>query len=275
MALPSDRLTSPPVGDAPSLVELLDLAPRGDDRFRSVWVRDERFALYGGQVAAQALRAAGLTVAPERAPHSLHCYFLRLGVASDPILFDVDRDRDGRSYSARRVTVIQADKVICTLSASFTDSKGGDLDAEPGLDVLGPDQLTDVTLPRVMAFTAKQVPPDDSLHTRFWARCTEQLPDSPLIHACVLTYLSDTNSRSFVTQKTSSGRWGPSLDHSLWFHAPARLDQWVLTSKSLHTVAAGRGYYTGTVHDRQGRLLASVSQEALHLPRKDATSAAR
>jgi acyl-CoA thioesterase II len=269
VALPGSHPTSSlTVATANRLVDLFELAPQGNDRFVSTRVRDERFALYGGQVVAQALCAAGLTTGPERTPHSLHCYFLRPGVASEPVVFDVVRDRDGRSYSSRRVAVSQNGKVISSLSASFTEPTGADLDAAPAPSVPGPEGLADVTLPRVMAFDARQIPPDDSMHTRFWARCTEELPNSPLLHTCALAYLSDTNSRSFVTSRTRMGRWGPSLDHSLWFHARVRLDEWVLTSKSLQTVAAGRGYYTGTMHDRAGRLLASVSQEALHVPRQ-------
>lgn len=249
---------------AATLVELLELEEVEEDLYRTVWICTDQLPLFGGQVAAQALHAAGRTVPAERLPHSLHGYFLRPGVATKPILFMVDRDRDGRSYSARRVAAIQDGKPIFTMSASFAVPRPSpDHEAEPAPVVADPWGLREIQLPRVMSFESRQVPRHGSLESRFWARCTDDLPDSPLIHACVLTYLSDTNSRRFPRRNSDSSRWGPSIDHAVWFHAPAELDEWVLTSKLIRNVSAGRSLYTGTVHDHHGTLVASISQEGI------------
>jgi acyl-CoA thioesterase-2 len=245
MSLTSPALTAlpgpPSPAEHPALTALLAVEETGPDRFLAGCTFDEGpHMLYGGQVAAQALAAAGRTVPPDRVPHSLHCAFLRGGTAAEPTEFAVERDRDGRSFSARRVVARQRGRVLFTLSASFHRPEAGrELDVEPA-------QLASAEWP-----------------TRFWARCTDDLADDPLLHACVLTYLSDLSSGLLALHDGSRFATGPSLDHSLWFHRPARLDEWVLVDVVPRVVAGGRGWYSGTVHAADGTLVASLAQEAL------------
>ncbi|MFJ8816333.1 acyl-CoA thioesterase [Amycolatopsis thermoflava] len=249
-----------------SVLGLFGLEEVDRDLYRAPPADDEPFPLYGGQVAAQALNAAGRTVPPGREPHSLHGYFLRGGVAGKPLVLRVSRDRDGRSYSARRVTAIQDGDVIFTLSASFvTPEPGASRELEPAPVVPPPDELPEAVLPRLLSIEAKLPPqpdPDVEWPTRFWARCTARLPDDPLTHACVLTYLSDISS-GLMPLHHDNVATGPSLDHAVWFHRPVRLDDWVLTDLVPKTAGRGRGWYTGTVHDAGGALVASIAQEAL------------
>lgn len=261
----------PPAPSGFSLPELLDLEAVDRDLYRGNVVFDEPFALYGGQVAAQALIAAGRTVDPDRPPHSLHGYFLRAGDAARPTVFRVERDRDGRSYSARRVVALQNGKVIFNMSASFHVTEDGrDLQASPVPQAPPPDTLPTGTMPRLASFEARQPPqphPEASWPTRFWARCTADLGDEPLVHAAALTYLSDILSGLAPLRDE---RWTPmsSLDHAVWFHRPARLDDWVLLDLVPHTVAGGRGWYTGTVSSADGVLRASITQEQLYRQRR-------
>jgi acyl-CoA thioesterase-2 len=249
-----------------TVLDLLDLEEIDQDLYRAASVVDEPLPLYGGQVAAQALYAAGLTVPAERIPHSLHGYFLRGGATAESTLFRVDRDRDGRSYSARRVTAIQDGKVIFSLSASFVaPESGADHEADAVPDVPPAAELGVARLPRLVSFEARlppQVHTRAEWPTRFWARCTVRLPDSPLVHACVLTYLSDISS-GLLALHDGMETTGPSIDHAVWFHRPVRLDDWVLTDLVPHTVAGGRGWYTGTLRGADGTLAASIAQEAL------------
>jgi acyl-CoA thioesterase-2 len=248
------------------LLDLLDIEEIEQDLYRASAVFDEPFPLYGGQVAAQALLAAGRTVAPDRAPHSLHGYYLRGGASAKPTVFRVERDRDGRSYSARRVVAIQDGEVIFNLSASFSVPEPGvDREVDPAPEVPRPAELRATELPRLRS-TESRLPPQPhpgvEWPTRFWARCTLDLPDSPLVHACVLTYLSDISS-GLLALHDGVGATGPSLDHAVWFHRPARLDDWVLLDLVPHTVAGARGWYTGTVRRADGTLAASLAQESL------------
>jgi acyl-CoA thioesterase-2 len=257
--------TSMPAAGDLDLLALLDLEELEPDRYRSSVVFDEQFTLYGGQVAAQALQAAGRTVSPDRVPHSLHGYYLRGGSATRPTVFRVERDRDGRSYSARRVVAIQDSKVIFTLSASFAVPESGvdqEIDVRP--EVPSADGLPVAELPRLLSIEAR-LPPQvhgGEWPTRFWARCTLALTDEPLLHACVLTYLSDISS-GLMTLDTGDAFTGPSLDHAVWLHRPVRMDHWVLMDLAPRTVAGARGWYTGTLRGPDGTLVASLAQESL------------
>ncbi|WP_330255159.1 thioesterase family protein [Nocardia sp. NBC_00565] len=260
---------------SPTLLDLLEVEQLDRDIYRSIVVFDEPFALYGGQVAAQALLAAGRTVPEGRLPHSLHCYYLRGGAAAKPVLFRIDRDRDGRSYSARRVTALQDGEVIFTMSASFAVFRdSADHELEPMPDVPGPDDLPEWEFERLWSTQARLPPqrtPTTPWPSRFWARSAIELPDSPLVHACVLTYLSDT-STGLVDVPDGAYSAGASLDHAVWFHRPARLDDWVLMDLVPRTVAAGRGFYTGTVRRPDGVTVATLTQESLFRePRAGAT----
>lgn len=253
-----------PEADLPGLLEL---EPIERDLFRANAVFDDPLALYGGQVAAQALMAAGATVPDGRLPHSLHGYYLRGGDASHPTVFRVDRDRDGRSFSARRVVAIQRGKVIFNMSASFQAAEdGADHQVEPVPSAGAPDELPPFVLPRLTSFEGRlpaQPYPGGPWPTRFWARVTLQLPEEPLWHAAALTYLSDI-STGLAPLHDETYQSGATLDHAVWFHRSIRLDDWVLLDLVPHTVGGGRGWYTGSVHTREGVLGASLTQEALY-----------
>ncbi|WP_289009437.1 acyl-CoA thioesterase domain-containing protein [uncultured Thermomonospora sp.] len=250
----------------PSLLELLDLEEIDRDLYRAATVFDDPPRLYGGQVAAQALRAAGGTVPQGRVPHSLHGYYLRAGDAARPTIFRVERDRDGRSFSARRVVALQGGEVIFNMSVSFhTPQPGVDRQVHPAPEAPAPEGLAPTTLPRLQSVECR-LPPQPSptrWPTRFWARCTDALPDDDLVHACVLTYLSDISTGLAAIESDGPEMPGASLDHAVWFHRPVRMDEWVLMDLVPHTVAGGRGWYTGTLHTARGVLVASLAQEAL------------
>lgn len=255
--------TSRPSG---TLLELLTLEELDRDLYRATTVFEEPHAIYGGQVAAQALLAAGGTVPADRAPHSLHGYFLRGGNPRRDTIFRVERDRDGRSFSARRVVAVQSGEVILNMSVSFQAHEDGlDLPVDRMPDVEPPDELEYGALPRLASFDGAiptQIQEGLEIPARFWARCSQTLPDDPLIHAAVLTYVSDTSSGLAPLHR--DGWWtSSSLDHAMWFHRHVRLDDWVLVDLSPHTVGGGRGLYTGAVYSRDGVLGASLAQETL------------
>ncbi len=254
-----------------SVLDLLALETLDRDRFRATAVFHDPFPLYGGQVAAQALLAAGHTVPADRPPHSLHGYFLRSGEATRPTTFRVDRDRDGRSFSARRVTALQDGEVIFTMSASFqVPEQGLDRQVDPLPDAADPDELPVLALPRLLSMEGRQPAqpyPPSRWPTRFWARCTADLPDSPLVHAGVLTYLSDVLT-GLVPLHDEHSRSAASLDHAVWFHRRLRSDEWVLMDLVPHSVSGGRGWYTGTLCSRDGVLGASLAQESLFRARR-------
>ncbi len=253
--------------DLPSVLDLLDLEYVEQDLYRSLAVYEAPWGMYGGQAAAQALYAAGLTVDKDRLPHSLHGYFLRRGDTSRPTLFRVDRDRDGRSFSARRVVAVQDGGVIFSMSASFAApaSPGRvmpDHEAEPLGDVPSPDELPAWTHPKHASFELRPVDAERRLPTRFWIRCLAELPDDPLLHAAVLAYTSDVSS-ALVPFETEGTVTGPSLDHAVWFHRPARADGWIWQELAPQTVSGGRGWYTATIYTADGTRVASVAQEQI------------
>jgi acyl-CoA thioesterase-2 len=254
-----------------SILDVLALEEIDRDLYRANSVFNDPFPLYGGQVAAQALRAAGLTVPEGSYPHSLHGYYLRSGDAARPTIFRVDRDRDGRSYSARRVVALQGGEVIFNMSASFhRDEDGVDRDFTSAPEVPEPEGLPGAALPRLFSMEGRLPPepyPGTPWPTRFWARCTADLPADPLLHACVLTYLSDI-STGLAPYHDSAATFGSSLDHVIWFHRPARLDEWVLMDLVPQSIAGGRGFYSGTIRTVDGSLAASIAQESLFRARR-------
>jgi acyl-CoA thioesterase-2 len=252
----------------PPILDLLNLEYIEQNLYRSCVLSDaQRPRLYGGQVAAQALYAAGLTVPPGRLPHSLHGYFLREGSPLRPTVFQVERDRDGRSFSARRVVAIQNGEVIFNMAASFAEPRPGpDLDAEPA-----PEAPAPLTVPvwaqhshqASFEFRSAQTEQDGyRFPNKLWIRCTEDLADDPLLHAAVLTYTSDMSS-GLISFESEGGSSGPSVDHSVWFHRPARMDQWTWQDLVPQTAAGGRGLYTGAVYSESGTRLATIAQESL------------
>jgi acyl-CoA thioesterase II len=259
-----------PAPGGPTVLDVLRLDEIDRNLYRSTLVFADPFPLYGGQVAAQALLAAGRTVSPDRLPHSLHGYFLRSGDAARPTIFHVERDRDGRSFSARRVIAVQGGEVIFNMSASFQVPQTGPEYAvhEPtGADQ--PDDSEDLEMPRLFSMEGRrpaQPYPETSWPTRFWARTSVALPpEDHLLHSCVLTYLSDigTGLSALPDDEASPGS---SLDHAVWFHRRARLDDWVLMDMRPITVSGGRGWYTGSVTTVDGDLAASFVQETLFRP---------
>ena len=215
-------------------------------------VEGPRARLFGGQVAAQALYVAGMTVPDGRLPHSLHGYFLRAGSPLRPTVFQVERDRDGHSFSARRVVAIQNGEVIFNMAASFTAPRTG---AGPGRgsDPRDPGAGDAAGLVRPRSRVVRVPDGPDRAGTGSGSRPSSgsgaptDLPDDPLLHAAVLTYTSDISS-GLIALEGGEGHGGPSLDHAVWFHRPARMDEWTWQGLIPHTAAAGRGLYTGVVY---------------------------
>ncbi|HLG66460.1 MAG TPA: acyl-CoA thioesterase domain-containing protein [Acidimicrobiales bacterium] len=252
----------------------LEVLDRNLYRGRNPSHANRRGSLFGGQVAAQALRAATLTTPAGRLPHSMHGYFLRPGRTDMPTLLQVDRDRDGRTVSARRVTAIQDGDVIFTLSASFQAPEDGpdmqlalptgvplpeDLDAVAGQ---GRGQLDLFEIRNVWKGGALGL---SGLSDVYWARTRSVLPDDPVLHACVLTYLSDLGS-GLVELQVQHRAGGPSLDHAVWFHRHIRMDDWVLFAMRPISASHNRGLYWGTLHSKGGVLGATMIQESLFRP---------
>ncbi|MHB1582998.1 MAG: acyl-CoA thioesterase [Acidimicrobiales bacterium] len=269
------------------LVDLLDLEPIEVNIFRGVQPKEERQRVFGGQVAGQALMAAGRTVAHGHV-HSLHSYFLRPGDPNIPILYEVDRIRDGRSFTTRRVVAIQHGRAIFNMAASFHDDETG-LDHQFAMpDVPPPEELA--PLPERLAPWREELEewfarphPIDQRHIgdlpfkpggtlepyqRLWIRADGSLPDDPLLHACVATYASDMSLFDTILQPHPV-RWddanfmGASLDHCMWFHRPFRADEWLLYDTDSPVAAGGRGLARGFLYDRGGRLVVSMVQEGL------------
>jgi acyl-CoA thioesterase II len=272
------------------LVRLLDLEQVEVDIFRGSSPAVSLQRVFGGQVAGQALVAAGRTVPADRPVHSLHAYFLRPGDPAVPIVYLVDRLRDGRSFTSRRVVAVQHGKAIFSLSASFQRAEGG-LDHQGDMPAV-PDPETLPTLAERYAPYAEQLdrlariprpidvryvddPPfvlraagkRGGPHTRVWLRADGVLPDDPLVHVCALTYASDLTLLDSVLS-THGVSWavdvrGASLDHAMWFHRPFRADEWLLYESDSPSASGGRGLATGRIWSRDGRRVASVVQEGL------------
>ena len=255
---------------AEDLLSLLTLERVDRDLFRG---RNANYGprqnLYGGQVAAQCLLAAAATVEPDRLPHSFHGYFLRPGRSNLPVILEVDRDRDGRSFSARHVLAVQEGEVIFSMITSFhAESEGGVFDDAPRRDVPPPEDLAKGGWNTML--DVRPVTPTDFLKGVFtdclWVRSTASLGDDPLMHRAALTYLSDLGTGFGQQDKTIIGRGGPSIDHSMWFHDNIRADDWVLVDLRPVKARSARGTYQGSLRDRDGVLGATIDQEQLLLP---------
>jgi acyl-CoA thioesterase-2 len=255
---------------ARGLAALLDLEVLDRDLFRGENEEGAgaRMSLYGGQVAAQALRAAGLTVPAERLPHSLHGYFLRPGRVDRPVLLHVDRDRDGGSFSARHVRAVQDGEVIFSMLASFhAREESGTFDAVPTRGAV--DASTLPSRPSPFLVEVREVTPtrigngqvrhSDSL----WVRASTPLPADPLVHACAVVYVSDLGSGFGQVDVPDLPAGGPSIDHSLWFHDPIRADEWMLLELWPLKASSSRGVYSGSLRSEDGRLGALLTQEML------------
>jgi len=228
-----------------------------------------RQTLYGGQVAAQCLLAAAATVEPGRLPHSFHGYFLRAGRADLPVVLEVDRDRDGRSFSARHVVAVQNGEVIFSMVTSFHEEREStSFDEAPRRDAPDPDEAP--AKPWSTLLEVREVTPTDFLRGVFsdcvWARATKGLGEDPLLHRAALTFLSDLGTGFGQQDRALIGRGGPSIDHSVWFQEDIRADDWVLVDLRPVKARSLRGAYHGSLRDRHGRLGATLYQEQLLLP---------
>lgn len=255
---------------ARGLAALLDLEVLDRDLFRgeNEVGAGARPSLYGGQVAAQALRAAGATVPPERLPHSLHGYFLRPGLVDRPVILHVDRDRDGGSFSARHVRAVQDGEVIFSMVASFhTSEESATFDAVPTRGGVDPATLSPRPSPflvEVREVTPTRVGDGQVRHSdSLWVRASSPLPDNPLVHACAVTYVSDLGSGFGQVEVPGLSAGGPSIDHSLWFHDAIRADEWMLLELWPLKARGSRGVYSGSLRSEDGRLGALLTQEML------------
>jgi acyl-CoA thioesterase II len=279
----------------PSLAELLrllELERLEINLFRGVSRDIGSPQVFGGQVLGQSLRAAYGTVEPDRVAHSLHAYFLRRGDFSAPIVYFVDRSRDGASFTSRRVTAIQHGEQIFHMSASFQVSQPGVEHQIAMPDVPPPESLRESdpvpkaaleAMPektrRLYAsarpFEFRMVERADPTHPinmpplqHIWMRAIDRLPDDDVLHRCLLAYVSDfylltTATLPHLEQLMSGKRFLASIDHAMWLHWPMRVDEWYLCSYDSPSAAGSRGFSRGSIFTRDGRLVASTAQEGL------------
>jgi acyl-CoA thioesterase-2 len=254
-----------------TLAELFDLERLDRDLFRGQNEpgATERHTLYGGQVAAQALRAASCTVPEGRLPHSFHGYFLRPGQVDRPVIFHVDRDRDGGSFSARHVRAVQDGEVIFSMLASFDAGRASVVfDTVERRTAPDPETLRDRPSPTglvvVREVTPTRIVRDEIRHSdRMWVKSAHPLPDDPLLHMCAVAYVSDFGSGFGQTEVEGLAVGGPSIDHAVWFHEPIRADDWMLLELAPTKALASRGVYRGAVTGADGRVGAVLAQEML------------
>jgi len=273
------------------LIGLLGLERIEDNIFRGDSRDIGSPQVFGGQVLGQALSAAQNTV-DGRIAHSLHAYFLRRGDVNAPIIYEVDRSRDGGSFSNRRVVAIQHGRPILNLAASFQVAEEGLEHHAKMPDVPGPDGLKDLTdiakdmlehIPSKMRrfltdkrpFEFRHVEPVDFEHPRkmapikhVWIRAVDALPDDPVLHQNLLTYVSDYELLGVATLPhglsfTRGSVIMASLDHALWFHGEVKMDQWLLYSMDSPSSSGARGLVRGQIFTQDGRLVASTTQEGL------------
>ncbi len=266
------------------LVRLLDLEQLEVNLFRGVSPPHSPTRVFGGQVAGQALVAAGRTVPADREVHSLHAYFIRPGDPQIPIIYETERVRDGRSFTTRRVLAIQHGEAIFSLSASFQLPQAGLEHSDPGpLDVPAPEELPDLSAfaaetswlvngphPLDMRFVTEPMWSQDRKASdaplRVWLRADGTLPDDRLLHVCMLTYASDlTLLGSVLTRHDRKARpvQMASLDHAMWFHRPFRADEWLLYTCYSPSASGSRGLATGRFTKADGTLVATTVQEGL------------
>lgn len=274
------------------LLDVLDLRPlpdEGDDVFEGQSQRQPWGRVYGGQVLAQSLVAAQRTVDVERPVHSLHGYFLRAGDSSEPITFAVERLRDGRSFSARRVQAVQFGRPILSMIVSFQYPAAGVDHQVPMPDVPAPETLPTIReryaghhAPAASHWLRRR--PIDLRHVErplyvepaqehvtqqsLWMRAAGHLPDDERLHAAVLAYASDYSVLEPVLRRhgltfVTPGMRMASLDHAMWWHRPARADEWLLYSQDSPSAQGSRGLGMGRIFTRDGVLACSVAQEGM------------
>jgi acyl-CoA thioesterase II len=264
------------------LLAILALETIDDGIYRGVAPETTLQRVFGGQVLAQALMAAGATVDSDRLPHSLHGYFLRPGDPSTPIVYVVETTRDGRSFGTRRAIARQHGRPIFHMTASFQVAEEGleHQDSMPpapdpqGLPTLqerlrGREASDHVSPDEWAALDVRYVPPDSERGgLQVWLRTSGELPDDDLLHAATLAYASDltllaTAAVPHQLQVNHTRVVSASLDHAMWFHRRVRVDDWLLHDQESPSASGGRGLGRGRVFDRMGRLVATTVQEGL------------
>jgi acyl-CoA thioesterase-2 len=244
-----------------SLLADIDPTDVGDDRFTVTVSETDRPILFGGVVAAQSLRVAYRTVDPVRRAQSVHAYFLRPGQSDVPIDLEVQRDTDGRSFSARRVAALQEGKPIFTMVCSFHVPEDAPEELLPLPGGLGPpEDAPHREGPGFEAFDIRDLPSDGP--TQLWVRTVGDLPADAVVHDCLLLYVSDMGTPWFRAAPAGT-QVGPSLDHALWFHRRARLDEWHHLQLVAQTASDARGVYVGRIWNAAGDQVATVAQENL------------
>ena len=276
------------------ILDLLDVERIEENLYRGRNAAESEH-VFGGQVLAQAIAAAYRTIGDSRQLHSIHAYFLRPGDWNAPILYEVDRIRDGKSFTTRRIAAIQHGRAIFSMSSSWQKHEVGLEHSVPMPDVPSPESLRSdkeayaeiaKIRPEVKRFAyrfdaidSRQVenilmmapsnvarPPQK--HT--WLKTRDPLPDDPEVHLCMLAYMSDLDfmSTSLLPHGRSPGGdrdnfQGASLDHALWFHRPFRADEWLLFAKSSPSASGARGFVRGQFFNERGELIATAAQECL------------
>ncbi|MBU6298844.1 MAG: acyl-CoA thioesterase II [Alphaproteobacteria bacterium] len=282
------------------VLDLLNLEKIEENIFRGMSPKDRVQRVFGGQVLGQALVAAARTV-EGRHCHSLHAYFLRAGDPKVPILYEVDRSRDGSSFTARRVVAIQHGRQIFNLAASFQVDEPGYEHEFPMPEVPAPERL-----PAEEALRAKVIdrlpeelrawfsrprpietrpvdpreyfsPDKRPPHEMLWIRATGALPDDLPLHQCLLAYASDMSLLDTGLLPHGIGWFDnkvqmASLDHAMWFHRPFRVDDWLLYVQDSPSASGARSFNRGLLYTRDGKLVASVAQEGLMRPRGEKKS---
>jgi acyl-CoA thioesterase-2 len=254
---------------------MMTLEAHGPDTFVGTGPRYPWGGLYGGQIIAQALRAATLTVDPAYVLHSLHAYFIRLGDAEEPIRLEVDRIRNGRTFLTRRVVARQSVGAILNMSSSFqTPEPAAEVQTETLPAVAAPDDLHHDSWTGLIE---RRFLPADIAPGRVgaWMRLSEEIGADPVLNACALAYLSDDLPTDSVIARHPKRPprdapervfWNASLDHAIWFHHPTRASAWHLFDFTCRGLVGARGLSIGSVFDRAGRHVATVAQEVLSRP---------
>lgn len=278
------------------VIELLDLEEIEENHYRGMSPDEGWDRVYGGQVIGQALVAASRTVEASRHAHSLHGYFLRGGDTSIPILYTVDRIRDGKSFTTRRVAAIQRGEPIFAMSISFQVSEDGLRHQLDMPDFPGPENFLDEQAVRAQqaadwpedlrqqfdevhsissAIQIRPIDPVDLINPTVaearqacWMKTRETLPDDPRLHQCAMAYLSDwslldTATRPHAMSYVQDNMQVASLDHAMWFHRPFRADEWLLYVQDSPAAGGARGFNRGLIYNVAGDLVASATQEGL------------
>ncbi len=273
--------------DVPNIIdiefrELLALEPHGPDTFVGIPARYPwGVRLFGGQVIAQALKAAAATVDDDRAAHSLHSYFIRPGSHDEPVRYEVERLRDGRSFSTRQVVARQSAGAILNLSVSFQVTENeADVQVSEFPDVIASPDDPDLVDSSWGALIERKAVEIDDGRVGYWIRLTADLDDDPVDRSCGLAFMSDAApsraARSphpdFAGDVSDRRRFqGASLDHSMWFHRPCDPSEWHWFDTRSHGLSGGRGLVTGDVIARSGVQVATIAQQVLLRRRRSST----